>query len=135
MKSKIQDLPKSLDTLIIESGTNFSIGQRQLLCLARAIINRNQILFLDEATSNVDPHTDSLIQKTIRAKFADCTVLTIAHRLQTVIDSDRIMVMDNGRVVEFDRPEELLRKKNGYFYSLVMEIRGTNDHEPIVVQT
>lgn len=127
MKSKIQELPENIDTIIVEGGANFSIGQRQLLCLARAIINHNQILFLDEATSNVDPQTDSVIQKTIRTKFADCTVLTIAHRLQTVMDSDRIMVIDNGKLVEFDRPSELLKNKNGYFYSLVLQTESKDD--------
>lgn len=121
MKPKIQDLPESLDTLIAESGANFSIGQRQLLCLARAIIHHNQILFLDEATSNVDPQTDNLIQRTVKSKFADSTVLTIAHRLLTVMDSDRVLVMDKGKVVEFDSPGELLKKKDGYFYALVMQ--------------
>lgn len=121
MKSNIQELPEGLDTVIAESGVNFSIGQKQLLCLARAIFHYNKILVLDEATSNVDPLTDSLIQKIIKAKFADCTVLTIAHRLRTVMDSDRILVMDDGKLVEFDCPEQLLKKKNGYFYSLVTQ--------------
>lgn len=129
MKSKIQELPENLDTVIVEGGANFSIGQRQLICLARAIINYNQILFLDEATSNVDPQTDSVIQRTIRSKFADCTVLTIAHRLQTVMDSDRIMVIDNGKVVEFDTPGQLLKDKNGYFYSLVMNTELKDDQD------
>lgn len=128
MKSKIQELPESLNTIIVESGANFSIGQKQLLCLARAIIHHNKILFLDEATSNVDPHTDSLIQKTIRAKFAECTVLTIAHRLHTVMDSDKVLVMDNGKIVEFDCPDELLKKTDGYFYSLVRQSPISNQH-------
>lgn len=135
MKSNILKFPESLDTLIIDSGSTFSTGQRQLLCLARAIINRNQILFLDEATSNVDPYTDSLIQKSVRSNFAECTVITIAHRLQTIMDSDRVMVMDNGKVVEFDTPEKLLKKKDGYFYSLVVEIGRTEDQKPITTQT
>lgn len=121
MKLKVEKLPELLNTNIAEGGANFSTGERQLLCLARAIINHNKILFLDEATSNVDPQTDKLLQKTIRVKFSDCTVLTIAHRLQTVMDSDRVLVMDNGKVVEFDRPEILLEKTDGHFYSLVMQ--------------
>lgn len=84
---------------------------------------------MDEATSNVDPHTDNLIQKTIRAKFSQCTVLTIAHRLNTIMDSDKILVMDDGRVVEFDSPENLLKKEAGYFYSLVMQSGAVTDHK------
>lgn len=121
MKTKIQELPELLDTVLTNSGASFSIGQKQLLCLARAILSHNKILFLDEATSNLDSHTDGLIQKTIRTKFADSTVLTIAHRLDTVLDSDKVLVMDSGTVVEFGRPEELLKKRDGHFYSLVAQ--------------
>ncbi|KAH0544123.1 probable multidrug resistance-associated protein lethal(2)03659 [Cotesia glomerata] len=110
-----------LDEHINEGGSNLSVGQRQLVCLARAIVRNNKILVLDEATANVDPRTDEFIQKAIRRKFADCTVLTIAHRLNTVLDSDRILVMDAGSVVEFDHPHILFQKENGDLSNMVRE--------------
>ncbi|XP_011309864.1 probable multidrug resistance-associated protein lethal(2)03659 [Fopius arisanus] len=108
-----------LHSKVVDKGGNFSVGQRQLVCLARAILRNNKILVLDEATANVDPHTDMLIQKTIRSKFMACTVLTIAHRLNTIMDSDKIIVMDNGEIVEFDHPYVLLKNQKGKFSSLV----------------
>ncbi|CAH1738397.1 unnamed protein product [Aphis gossypii] len=119
LKNVVEDLSDGLNSKISEGGSNFSVGQRQLVCLARAIIRNNKILVLDEATANVDAQTDSLIQNTIRNKFRECTVLTIAHRLNTVIDSDKILVMNAGTVVEFDHPYILLKNKDGYFHKLV----------------
>ncbi|XP_072396581.1 ATP-binding cassette subfamily C member 4-like [Diabrotica undecimpunctata] len=110
-----------LNQTVSEGGSNFSAGQRQLLCLARAIVRNNKVLVMDEATANVDPGTDALIQKTIRERFKDCTVLTIAHRLNTVMDSDRVLVMDAGEAVEFDHPYTLLQNPNGYFSRMLKE--------------
>lgn len=109
----------TLDHNVLYGGQNFSVGQRQLICLARAILRNNRLLVLDEATANIDSHTDALIQNTIRSAFKDCTVITVAHRLNTIIDSDRIMVMENGYIVEFGCPYELLHKPDGYFKQMV----------------
>ncbi|KAH1001745.1 hypothetical protein HUJ04_005722 [Dendroctonus ponderosae] len=121
LKSAVSDLPHGLESHMSEGGSNFSVGQRQLVCLARAIVRRNKILVLDEATASVDPHTDGLIQTTIRKKFSGCTVLTIAHRLHTIMDSDKVLVMDAGRAMEFDHPHKLLEDARGVFYSLVQQ--------------
>ncbi|XP_015431114.1 PREDICTED: probable multidrug resistance-associated protein lethal(2)03659 [Dufourea novaeangliae] len=120
LKKTISDMAAGLNTKVAEDGLNFSVGQRQLLCLARALIRNNKIMVLDEATANVDPQTDSLIQQTVRKKFVDCTVFTIAHRLNTIMDSDKILVMDQGHLVEFDHPYVLLQNK-GYFYDMVQK--------------
>ncbi|XP_066998976.2 ATP-binding cassette sub-family C member 4 isoform X2 [Anabrus simplex] len=118
---KLKEAVESLDWQLSEGGSNLSIGQRQLVCLARAILRNNHILVLDEATANVDPGTDQLIQETIRRKFKNCTVITIAHRLNTIIDSDRVLVMDAGTVVEYDHPYKLLLDQNGHFFRMVHE--------------
>ncbi|CAH0722571.1 unnamed protein product, partial [Brenthis ino] len=116
----------SLDFKVTEGGANFSVGQRQLMCLARAVLRSNKILIMDEATANVDPQTDSFIQQTIRRQFASCTVLTIAHRLNTIMDSDRVLVMSGGEIVEFDHPYILLSDENSHFTSMVKETGETN---------
>ncbi|XP_041822005.1 ATP-binding cassette sub-family C member 4-like isoform X1 [Chelmon rostratus] len=121
LKSVVEELPAKLEMVLAESGSNFSVGQRQLVCLARAILRKNRILIIDEATANVDPRTDEQIQKTIRDKFRECTVLTIAHRLNTIIDSDRILVLDSGTIQEFDRPLTLLQNKEGALYKMVQQ--------------
>ncbi|CAF1237427.1 unnamed protein product [Adineta steineri] len=121
-------MSNGLDSLVSENGCNLSVGQKQLICLARAILKQTKILVIDEATANVDDATDELIQQAIRDKFKECTVLTIAHRLRTVIDSDRILVLSNGEVVEFDTPSSLLANSNSYFTSLVQQT-GSNEAE------
>ncbi|XP_060872271.1 probable multidrug resistance-associated protein lethal(2)03659 isoform X2 [Metopolophium dirhodum] len=128
LKTVVEDLPDGLNSKMSEGGSNFSVGQRQLVCLARAIVRSNKLLVLDEATANVDSQTDALIQYTIRNKFRSCTVLTIAHRLNTVMDSDRVLVMDAGTMVEFDHPYNLLKNKDGFLYKMV-EQTGTETSE------
>ncbi|XP_076633489.1 putative multidrug resistance-associated protein lethal(2)03659 [Colletes latitarsis] len=120
LKETMLDMAAGLNSKVAEEGSNFSVGQRQLLCLVRALVRNNKIMVLDEATANVDPQTDSLIQITVRKKFMDCTVFTIAHRLNTIMDSDKILVMDQGYLVEFDHPYILLQKK-GHFYNMVQQ--------------
>ncbi|ORX88735.1 P-loop containing nucleoside triphosphate hydrolase protein [Basidiobolus meristosporus CBS 931.73] len=119
MSEKIKSMPLKLDEQVVENGKNFSLGQRQLLCIARAILTKCKILLLDEATSAIDMQTDQLVQETIKKNFVNYTVLTIAHRLNTIIESDRILVLDEGKVVEFDTPINLLNNPEGFFYSLV----------------
>lgn len=107
-----------LNYKVSEGGANLSAGQKQLMCLARALLNPSRILVLDEATAAVDSQTDSVVQETIRSEFKDRTIVTIAHRLDTVMDSDRIITLDNGTVKEFDTPEKLLEDKNSIFYGM-----------------
>uniref|UniRef100_A0A674ELT9 Multidrug resistance-associated protein 4 n=1 Tax=Salmo trutta TaxID=8032 RepID=A0A674ELT9_SALTR len=121
LKSVVEELPNKMETVLAESGSNFSVGQRQLVCLARAVLRKNRILIIDEATANVDPRTDELIQKTIRDKFRECTVLTIAHRLNTIIDSDRILVLGAGMIQEFDEPYVLLQNQESALYRIVQQ--------------
>ncbi|CAG9575824.1 unnamed protein product [Danaus chrysippus] len=117
----------SLSAEVESGGVNFSAGQRQLLCLARAALARNKLLVLDEATANVDPNTDALIQKSIRKHFSECTVLTVAHRLHTVADSDRVIVMEAGEIMECGHPHELLQKDDGYFTRMVKQLGSASE--------
>lgn len=121
LKAFVKSLSAGLNHEITEGGENLSVGQRQLVCLARALLRKTKVLILDEATAAVDLETDDLIQKTIRTEFADCTVLTIAHRLNTIMDSDKVIVLDKGTIKEFSSPQELLKNKSSAFYSMAKD--------------
>ncbi|XP_070656066.1 ATP-binding cassette sub-family C member 4-like [Bos indicus] len=122
LKESIEGLPAKMNTELAESGLNLSAGQKQLVCLARALLRKNQILILDKATSYVDPRTDELIQKRIRERFAQCTVLTIAHRLSNIIDCEWILVLDSGTRKEHNQPNTLLQDENSLFYKMVQHL-------------
>jgi ATP-binding cassette subfamily C (CFTR/MRP) protein 1 len=109
----------SLQDVVSENGANFSVGQRQLLCIARALLAKAKIIIMDEATAAVDVETDAIIQRTIRSEFAHATCLTVAHRLNTILDSDKVLVMDQGRAAEFATPADLLHDESSLFYALV----------------
>ncbi|XP_041631913.1 multidrug resistance-associated protein 1 isoform X1 [Drosophila kikkawai] len=121
LKSFVKSLAAGLNHEIAEGGENLSVGQRQLVCLARALLRKTKVLVLDEATAAVDLETDDLIQKTIRTEFRDCTVLTIAHRLNTILDSDKVIVLDKGQITEFASPTELLDNPKSAFYSMAKD--------------
>ncbi|KAF9436583.1 hypothetical protein BGZ76_003535 [Entomortierella beljakovae] len=126
LKSYVQQQENGLDLLVSANGENLSVGQRQLVCLSRALLIKTKVVVLDEATASVDHATDSLIQKAIRKDFSGSTVITIAHRLNTVVDYHRILVMDHGQVAEYDTPRSLLSDPNSAFSKMVDETGATN---------
>lgn len=113
-----------LQLVITEGGHNLSVGERQLICLARALLQKAKIILLDEATANIDYLTDRMIQNVIRKEMTECTVLTIAHRLDTVLEYDRIMVLEKGEIVEFDQPDVLLQKRDGFLSELYFSFQA-----------
>jgi ATP-binding cassette subfamily C (CFTR/MRP) protein 1 len=115
------NLAGGLDHVVTEGGTNFSVGQRQLICLARALLRKTKILILDEATAAVDLQTDQLIQMTIKDEFSDCTVLTVAHRLKTILDCDRIAVLSDGKLKEVGKPDVLLSQPDSSLRSMAQD--------------
>ena len=120
LKDAIERLPRGLDDDVQEGGSNFSVGERQLICMARALLKHPKILIMDEATASLDNETDTHLQHMIRKQFATCTGLTIAHRLNTIMDAHRVCVMDKGVVAEYDTPANLLRKEDGIFRGMVI---------------
>ncbi|XP_070536031.1 ATP-binding cassette sub-family C member 9-like [Ptychodera flava] len=119
LKQTVLDLDEQLDAEISDEGENFSVGQRQLFCLARAFLRKSRILIMDEATASVDMKTDAILRNVIQTAFADRTVLTIAHRIASIVDSDMVMVLSDGEVVEYDSPRNLLQRPDSVFRSLV----------------
>ncbi|KEH19126.1 ABC transporter-like family-protein [Medicago truncatula] len=120
LKETICKLPSLLDSSVSDEGGNWSLGQRQLFCLGRVLLKRNKILVLDEATASIDSATDAILQRIIRQEFEECTVITVAHRVPTVIDSDMVMVLSYGKLVEYDEPSKLM-DTNSSFSKLVAE--------------
>lgn len=127
MQSAVEEMPGELSGQVTEYGENLSQGQRQLLCLGRALLKQCRILLLDEATSSVDFETDREIQKTLRTSFAGCTVLTIAHRINTILDSDKILVMKDGKASEFDSPDALLKNEDSLFSEIVRHSKAESN--------
>lgn len=124
-KIQLKNIIPSLDLIITDNTSNFSTGQRQLICLARAIIRKNKIVVLDEATSNMDPETEFLIQKAIVENFSQCTVFIIAHRLQSILDCHKVIVMEKGEIMEYEDPLILMEDDNSMF-SKMLKNAGLN---------
>ncbi|EQB79133.1 ATP-binding cassette transporter sub-family C member 8-like protein [Camelus ferus] len=119
LKLVVKALPGGLDAIITEGGENFSQGQRQLFCLARAFVRKTSIFIMDEATASIDMATENILQKVVMTAFADRTVVTIAHRVHTILSADLVIVLKRGAILEFDKPEKLLSRKDSIFASFV----------------
>lgn len=128
LRDVVQMKEEGLDSLVVQDGSNWSMGQRQLFCLGRALLKRRKILVLDEATASIDNATDSLIQKTIRTEFADCTVITVAHRIPTVMDCTMVLSISDGKLVEYDPPMKLMNEEGSLFGQLVKEYWGYSNN-------
>lgn len=118
ISSLLQNTPDKLNSHVTERGSNFSVGERQLLCLARAMLQKKKVIVFDEPTANVDYDTERLLHDTIKDELKDCTVLTIAHRMTNIMHYDKVLVLDKGRLVEFDKPEVLISQKESIFAQL-----------------
>ncbi|MBA0773621.1 hypothetical protein Gotri_008882 [Gossypium trilobum] len=121
LREAVQEKEDGLDSLVVEDGLNWSMGQRQLFCLGRALLRRSRVLVLDEATASIDNATDLILQKTIRTEFADCTVITVAHRIPTVMDCTMVLAISDGKLVEYDEPTKLIQREGSLFGQLVQE--------------
>ncbi|KAI9161635.1 hypothetical protein LWI28_019201 [Acer negundo] len=121
LREAVEEKDLGLDSLVVEDGSNWSMGQRQLFCLGRALLRRSRILVLDEATASIDNATDMILQKTIRTEFADCTVITVAHRIPTVMDCTKVLAVSDGKLVEYDEPMKLMKNEGSLFGQLVKE--------------
>ncbi|XP_078169806.1 ABC transporter C family member 10-like isoform X1 [Carex rostrata] len=121
LREAVQEKEHGLDSLVVEDGSNWSMGQRQLFCLGRALLRRSRILVLDEATASIDNATDAILQKTIRTEFVDCTVITVAHRIPTVMDCNMVLAISDGKLVEYDDPMKLMNTEGSMFRELVKE--------------
>ncbi|XP_020206051.1 ABC transporter C family member 10 isoform X1 [Cajanus cajan] len=121
LREVVQEKEEGLNSSVVEDGSNWSMGQRQLFCLGRAILRSSKILVLDEATASIDSATDLILQKTIRTEFVDCTVITVAHRIPTVMDCTMVLAISDGKVVEYDEPNALMKREGSLFRQLVQE--------------
>ncbi|XP_070017848.1 ABC transporter C family member 10-like [Nicotiana sylvestris] len=121
LREAVQGKETGLDSAVLQDGSNWSMGQRQLFCLGRALLKRSRILVLDEATASIDNATDAILQKIIRLEFVDCTVITVAHRIPTVMDYTKVLAISDGKLVEFDEPKKLISKDGSLFGELVKE--------------